>query len=96
MNLLLDTHVFLWLASGIKTLPAATQNQLRDPGLIVFFSAVSAWEIAIKQALGKLEVPDNFAEEIERFNFLELPVTIEHASAVKYLPTCTVIHLIGC
>lgn len=86
MNLLLDTHVFLWLASGIRKLPGATEERLRDPNVIVFLSAVSAWEIAIKQALGKLNAPDDMHDEMARFRFDELPVTIEHALAVKELP----------
>lgn len=86
MKLLVDTHVFLWLAAGRADLPRETIASLQDPRNAVFFSAVSAWEMAIKQALGKLVIPDGVAAEAARFRFAELPVTVGHALAVRELP----------
>jgi len=54
----------------------------------VRFSAASAWEIAIKSALGKLTLPPDadIAQELERDGFVPLPVEIVHADGVRALP----------
>jgi len=57
VKLLLDTHVLLWAASEPDQLTAAARDGLEDGANDVFVSIVSAWEIAIKQSLGKLELP---------------------------------------
>ena len=57
MNLLLDTHIFLWYISGNPQLSVAWQSILRDPGNIVYLSVVSIWEASIKYHLGKLPLP---------------------------------------
>lgn len=49
-------------------------------------SAASAWEIAIKVALGKLDFPTTVAEARELAGFAELPVSIAHADAYRALP----------
>ncbi len=49
-------------------------------------SAVCVWEAAIKAALGKLDAPDDLPERIEQFAFERLPITDEHAWAVRSLP----------
>lgn len=54
MKLLLDTHVWLWMQHGPKTIAPAALAELEDPANDLFLSAASAWEIAIKFALGKL------------------------------------------
>lgn len=78
--------MFLWIAAGFSELPSETLEQLRDPGTVVYFSAVSAWEISIKQTLGKLQAPDDVADEVRRLRFVELPITVAHAVAVRSLP----------
>ncbi|MCC6997753.1 MAG: type II toxin-antitoxin system VapC family toxin [Deltaproteobacteria bacterium] len=57
MKLLLDTHVVLWSASDPDRLDPATRELLEDGANDVLVSIVSGWEIAIKQSLGKLELP---------------------------------------
>ncbi len=57
MKLLLDTHVVLWSATDPGRLVPATRELLEDGENEVLVSIVSAWEIAIKQSLGKLELP---------------------------------------
>jgi PIN domain nuclease of toxin-antitoxin system len=49
-------------------------------------SAASAWEAAIKAAVGKLTVPVGLREELERHGFTELPVTVEDGLAAGALP----------
>ncbi len=57
MKLLLDTHVLLWSASDPDRLSVDARLALEDGSHDVLVSIVSAWEIAIKQSLGKLELP---------------------------------------
>ena len=54
MNLLLDTHVFLWFIAGDDRLSKTARSLIEDPANLVFLSQVSLWEMAIKISLGKL------------------------------------------
>jgi PIN domain nuclease of toxin-antitoxin system len=56
MRLLLDTHIFLWLALGDKRLKGRALEAVRDPENQLYLSAVSVWEAAIKVRTGKLEL----------------------------------------
>jgi len=58
VKLLLDTHVVLWAATEPARLAPHARSAIEDGANDVFLSVVSAWEIAIKQSLGKLELPD--------------------------------------
>lgn len=85
MSLLLDTHVVLWGITGDATLGLEFLDRLRsDPD--IFLSPVSLWEIAIKQATGKLAGPPDLAERVRGMGFRELPVTHTHAIAAGRLP----------
>lgn len=57
-----------------------------DPRNDVWVSAVSVWEIAIKQRLGKLRAPDNLLEAIESADFTSLPINFVHAIIAGSLP----------
>jgi len=57
MRLLLDTCTFLWLAGGESLSPAAA-SAIREPSNEVLLSAVSAWEIAVKNTNGQLSLPE--------------------------------------
>lgn len=56
MKLLLDTHVVLWSATAPDRLSRETRSMLEDGTNEVNVSIVTAWEIAIKQSLGKLDL----------------------------------------
>ena len=87
MNLLLDTHILIWwLDANIATFSQAAYDAMSNGKNLVYVSAATAWEIAIKKALGKLEAPDNLEEELVRHRFQSLPITISHALAVGKLP----------
>ena len=87
MRLLLDTHALLWVLSAPAKLPAGIRDALEDPANIVFASAASAWEMAIKQSRGKLRYPAaELAAALRRVSVLELPVTIRHAETAARLP----------
>jgi PIN domain nuclease of toxin-antitoxin system len=84
---LLDTHVFIWSISEPNRLGRRTQAALASPGNQVLVSAVSVWEIAIKQALGRLTFPlDRFDEIMQRMGYDVLPVLPAHAIAAGRLP----------
>lgn len=85
MNLLLDTHAFLWWLTDNPKLPVKTRDAIAY-GDAVYISAASAWEAAIKIGLGRLTVKDPFAKLVVDSGFDELPVTFSHAEEVKSLP----------
>lgn len=60
---------------------------IQDGRNLVFVSAVTAWEIAIKKALGKLKVPGNYREGLRRYRFTPLDITTEHALTIESLPS---------
>lgn len=87
MRLLLDTHALLWSLGSPDRLPTRVAKALRDPSNSVYVSAASAWEIAIKAALGKLKGDvDEIIGAIAEVGFDELPVTLAHARRVRKLP----------
>jgi PIN domain nuclease of toxin-antitoxin system len=59
---------------------------IRDPAQAVFFSAASVWELELKSASGKLELPDDWIEVARQSGFIELPVLAVHARASARLP----------
>ena len=58
MRLLLDTATFLWVVSDAPEHSERVRELVVDPENDVYLSAVSAWEIAVKHALGRLPLPD--------------------------------------
>jgi PIN domain nuclease of toxin-antitoxin system len=83
VDLLLDTHTFLWWDEG--KLPPAVVRRIQGAEE-VYVSAASAWEIAIKAGLGKIAVRASLAEAIADYAFLPLPIRMEHGDAVRLLP----------
>ena len=86
MNLLLDTHVLLWWFVHPQRINARVAKRIRARSEAVWFSAASVWEIEIKRALGKLDVPDDLLEAAEQSHFSELSVTSAHALELRNLP----------
>ena len=86
MQVLLDTHVFLWWLMGDQVLERAAQRIIEDPQNGVHVSAASGLEISIKRSLGKLRVPGSLFEEVLLEGFLHLPVTFQHGERVGSLP----------
>jgi PIN domain nuclease of toxin-antitoxin system len=64
MNLLLDTHSFLWSAFSPGKLSRKARAAIVDPESDVYVSAVSFWEISLKSALGKIELKDIAPEDL--------------------------------
>lgn len=85
MRLLLDTHVVLWWLDDSPELSDEVKS-LIDTEPAVHVSAVTPWEIAIKQSLGKLQGPEDLAERVRDSQFTGLPVTAGHAVRAGRLP----------
>lgn len=91
MNLLLDTHVFLWLNDTPEKLSSTALAACQDENNTLFLSLASAWEIQIKQQLGKLELRESLQTLIstqQQQNGLQLlPIELAHIEALSQLPT---------
>jgi PIN domain nuclease of toxin-antitoxin system len=86
VRLLLDTHVLLWWLSDDPALGGRGRELIATPDNLIFYSAATVWEIRIKQGIGKLELPADFAEVLGGQPFEPLAVTVGHANAVLELP----------
>ncbi|HLY54116.1 MAG TPA: type II toxin-antitoxin system VapC family toxin [Stellaceae bacterium] len=86
MDLLLDTHAFLWWDSASTELGAAAAAAIADPGNRVFVSAACVWEIAIKRRLGRLAFAGSAAAAIEANGFTSLPIGASDGERVETLP----------
>jgi len=84
VRLLLDTHVLIWWDEG-RRLSAEARRAIHDADE-VFVSAASAWEVAIKVALGRLRPTRTVGDAAADSGFVELPVTFQHATRVASLP----------
>ncbi|MGH9947067.1 MAG: type II toxin-antitoxin system VapC family toxin [Pyrinomonadaceae bacterium] len=91
MNLLIDTHVFLWMLSEERDFSANARSFLEDAKSNRFFlSDVSAWEVSIKYGLGKLKLPEKpelfFADRVRKAGYRHLPIDLSHVTRVHSLP----------
>src|SRR3954453_18137261 len=85
MRLLLDTHVVVWWLEDHPRLSSDIANLLlSEPD--VFVSSASIWEIAVKQALGKLAGPEDLPERVLAGQFPVLDITARHGIAAARLP----------
>jgi len=75
----------LWLLAGDERVEGA-RGAIEDARASVLVSAVCVWEAAIKSALGKLTVPDDLLQRLDKFAFERLPVSDIHAWSVRELP----------
>jgi PIN domain nuclease of toxin-antitoxin system len=90
VRLLLDTHVLLWAASAPEQLLPDARDALEDGQNDIVVSVVTAWEIAIKQSLGKLDLPrpaeDWVPEVLRRTGFELAEIGLAAALRVRALP----------
>jgi PIN domain nuclease of toxin-antitoxin system len=84
-RLLLDTEALIWWDENNPKLGGNARAAIQD-ARDVYVSAASAWEIAIKTALGKLRTTRRAVDAVVEGGFLELPIVFEHAEAVLQLP----------
>lgn len=86
MRLLLDTHVLIWALQDHSRI-RKVRKRLLDPDHEVFFSVASLWEIAIKQAIGKIDAdPEEIRDTARDDGFVELPIAGAHVLAITQLP----------
>ena len=88
MNLLLDTHVALWAITDSPKLSLKARELIASPRTTVWISVASVWEIAIKHALGRGDMPVSGQEAGRYFResgYRFLPIETEHAFAVQDL-----------
>lgn len=89
-SVLVDTHAFLWMTVEPERLGSVARARIEDPASRVLLSLASVWEIAIKESLGKLELPapvGSFVEEqLALTRTAILPISFGHAVRVAELP----------
>jgi PIN domain nuclease of toxin-antitoxin system len=87
---LLDTHAFLWWIDDDHRLSPTARSWIENGQNEVLFSVVSAWEIVVKHALGRLGLDGTISElipdQIERNAFQVLPLHLRHALRLSSLP----------
>ncbi len=90
MNLLLDTHTFLYYVNSSSLLSDPARDAIADPANKIYLSVVSAWEIAIKSSLNKLQIPKPveifIPEQLWLNDFQLLSIKINHLGVVAQFP----------
>ena len=90
VNVLLDTHAFIWWLDDDPRLSQAARTAIAEPRATVFVSAASAWEMATKIRIGKLRDPANAVPRLsmvlQENGMTELPVSVAHAVEAGGMP----------
>jgi PIN domain nuclease of toxin-antitoxin system len=90
MNVLLDTHVFIWLSINPERLSEQAAALLIDEANRWFLSVVSVWEIQIKRQLGKLTLSlplqDLIANQQQTNGLQLLSIKLDHIFMLENLP----------
>ena len=91
MRLLLDTHALIWWLAADDSLSLTARNAIADAANDIFISAASAWEIAVKYASGRLQLPEHPERFVpamrEERGFTALAVDEESALHASRLPS---------
>jgi PIN domain nuclease of toxin-antitoxin system len=90
VQLLLDTHTFLWFVLNDPQLSRPADALITDPTNEVLISPATYWEMAIKVAKKKLDLLapyDDFMKRgIEDNDFTILPIETKHTSILTTMP----------
>ncbi len=90
MRFLLDTHAFLWFIEGNARLSNTGKDYIEDQSHDLLLSIASLWQMAVKISLGKLDLPQPFAEFMQSHLALSsiglLEISPQHTYAVADLP----------
>ena len=90
MKYLLDTHAFLWFVTGDARLSSQALSTIKHSGNEIYFSAASAWEIAIKNQLRRLKIDEDLelfiTNQLVQNGFRPLSITIIHTIHTGKLP----------
>lgn len=90
MPLLLDTHALIWWLTDDVRLGRRAYDAVTDRATVAFVSAATAWEIATKYRIGKLEIAgelsSDYAGVLRREGFQQIDITTDHAWRAGSLP----------
>ncbi len=86
MRYLLDTNIFLWWLNDDKKLKQVYRRLISNRDNIVLVSVASAWEISIKQKIGKLNLKSTLQTCFEKYDFEILAITFNHILMLDRLP----------
>lgn len=90
MNILLDTHSFLWFIAGSEELTVKARKLIENENNLILLSSASLWEIAIKVGLGKLTLSEPFEtlipEQLSMNGFQILDINVSHSAKIIDLP----------
>ncbi len=88
--MLLDTHVALWAITDSPKLSLPARELILAPSTSVWVSVATLWEIAIKHALGRGDMPVSSQDALRYFlqsGYRILSIDAEHALCVESLPS---------
>lgn len=89
MNVLLDTHAFLWFIEGSPRLSVRARELIRDPETELVLSIASLWEIAIKASIVRLTLLRPFDElvpdQLARHEIVLSPIDVRHLFQLMHL-----------
>lgn len=90
MNLLLDTHIVLWAIADHPKLSEAARDLITDPDNTIYYSAVSVWEVLLKNSSPRNNLDlsaEDFIEYCEEAGYIALPMKPRHVAAASKLDT---------
>jgi len=90
MNVIIDTHIFLWWITDNPKLSENARKTIANSKNRVFVSAASGLEISIKASIGRLTLPDSpekfIPEQLRVNDFSQLPISLFHTLYTYTLP----------
>lgn len=86
MKYLVDTNIFLWSLNGDKKLKGEIKEIIENPKSQIFISIASAWEISIKNRVGKLPLKTTLNKCFEILDFEILDINLIHILEFNKLP----------
>lgn len=86
ISYLLDTNVLIWLDQQPERVPALAKVALAQSGSKLYVSAVSFWELAVKQGLGRFDKTMQIDRVLSTYNIAELAVTSRYTDTIRDLP----------
>jgi PIN domain nuclease of toxin-antitoxin system len=86
VQLLIDSHAFIWWSESSPALGGAAGAAIADPANEVLISTAGLWELSIKAGLGRLALPDDLEIMVSNQGFSVLAITFAHLRRFRGLP----------